>query len=95
MLNQEAPMNIADILPAEETLSVDCKRPSEREIKKAIKTEKQQGAWSIQYTCRSTHSGQYTSAQIIYELLGQIWEVDEVPAKWIEGHIVKLPKKGI
>jgi hypothetical protein len=23
-----------------------------------------------------------------------IWEVEQVPAKWKEGHIVKLPKKG-
>jgi hypothetical protein len=56
ILNQEAPVNKADILPAEETLSVDCKRPSKEEIKKAIKTEKQQGTWSRQYTCRSTQS---------------------------------------
>ena len=56
VLNQEAPVNKADILPAEETLSVDCKRPSKEEIKKAIKTEKQQGTWYRQYTCRSTQS---------------------------------------
>jgi hypothetical protein len=35
-----------------------------------------------------------TSAQILYELFGMIWEVEQVPAKWKEGHIVKLPKKG-
>jgi hypothetical protein len=27
-------------------------------------------------------------------LFGKIWEVEEVPAEWKEGHIVKLPKKG-
>ena len=40
ILNQEAPMNKADILPAEDNLSVDCKRPPKGEIKKAIKTLK-------------------------------------------------------
>ena len=27
-------------------------------------------------------------------MFGKIWEVEEVPAEWKEGHIVKLPKKG-
>ena len=40
ILNQEAPVNKADIIPADETLSVDCKRPSKEEIKKVIKTLK-------------------------------------------------------
>ena len=40
ILNQEAPVNKADILSVEDNLSVDCKRPSKEEIKQAIKTLK-------------------------------------------------------
>ena len=40
ILSQEAPVNKADILPAEETFSVHCKRPSKGQIKKVIKTLK-------------------------------------------------------
>ena len=57
ILNHEAPVNKADILPAEETLSVDCKRPSKGEIKNAIKTLKNNKAPGPEiYTCRSTQS---------------------------------------
>jgi hypothetical protein len=35
-----------------------------------------------------------TLAQILYALFEKIWEVEEVPAEWKEGHIVKLLKKG-
>jgi hypothetical protein len=36
-----------------------------------------------------------TLAQILYALFEKIWEVEEVPAEWKEGHIVKLSKKRI
>ena len=35
-----------------------------------------------------------TSFQMLYELFGKIWEEEEVPLEWKEGHRVRLPKKG-
>ena len=28
------------------------------------------------------------------DLLGKIWEQEEIPTEWKEGYLVKLPKKG-
>jgi uncharacterized surface protein with fasciclin (FAS1) repeats len=95
ILNQEAPVNKADILPAKETLPVDCKRPSKGEIKKAIKTVKNNKApGPNNIPAEALKADIETSAQILYELFGKIWEVEEVPDERKEGHIVKLPKKG-
>ncbi|CAG2248329.1 unnamed protein product [Mytilus edulis] len=69
VLNQDPPVNKADIPPSEELLAVDCKRPSTEEIKKA----------DIE-----------TSTQMLYELFGKIWEVEEDPLEWKEGHMVRL-----
>ena len=35
-----------------------------------------------------------TSIEMMYELIGKIWETDEIPIGWKEGYIVKIPKKG-
>ena len=31
---------------------------------------------------------------MLYELLGKIWEEEDLPMDWKEGHIIKLPMKG-
>ena len=31
---------------------------------------------------------------MLYELLGKIWETNELPDDWKEGYLIKLPKKG-
>ena len=35
-----------------------------------------------------------TSTEILHDLLGKIWEQEEIPTEWKEGYPVKLPKKG-
>ena len=35
-----------------------------------------------------------TPTVILYQLRGEIWDKEELPAEWKEGYIVKLPKKG-
>ena len=35
-----------------------------------------------------------TAVDMRYSLFSKIWEKEEVPAKWKEGIIIKLPKKG-
>ena len=39
-------------------------------------------------------SDSYTTAGMLYELFGKIWEEEEMPTEWNESHIMKLPKKG-
>ena len=35
-----------------------------------------------------------TSAEMLYNLFGKIWETYEIPDDWKEGYLIKLPKKG-
>ena len=71
------------------------KDPSKGEIKKAIKTLKNNKApGPDNIPADALKADIETSAQILYELFGKIWEVEEVPAEWKERHIVKLSKKG-
>ncbi|CAG2214685.1 unnamed protein product [Mytilus edulis] len=91
VLNQDPPVNKAGIPPSKELLAVDCKRPSTREIKKAIKMLKNNKApgsdnipaEALKQTLKHQHN----------ELFGKIWE-EEVHLEWKEGNIVKLSKKG-
>ena len=31
---------------------------------------------------------------MLYDLIGKIWDTDEIPIGWKEGYLVKIPKKG-
>ena len=35
-----------------------------------------------------------TSIEMLYYLIGKIWDTDEIPIGWKEGYLVKIPKKG-
>jgi hypothetical protein len=35
-----------------------------------------------------------TTADMLLPLFEKIWEEEEIPTKWKDGHIIKLPKKG-
>ena len=35
-----------------------------------------------------------TSIEMLHDLIGKIWDADEIPIGWKEGYLVKIPKKG-
>ena len=35
-----------------------------------------------------------TSIEMLYDLVGKIWDTEEIPKGWKEGYLVKIPKKG-
>ena len=35
-----------------------------------------------------------TSSEIVYDLIGKMWEQEEIPTEWKEWYPVKLPQKG-
>jgi hypothetical protein len=35
-----------------------------------------------------------TMVEILYKMFAKIWEEEEIPSEWKEGHLIKLPKKG-
>ena len=95
VLNQEPPIEKAQIQPSQELLPIDCSRPSKSEISKAIqhlKNNKAPGPDNIPAEILKADIN--TTTQMLYDLIGKIWEEEKVPNDWKEGHLVKLPKKG-
>ncbi|KAK2179617.1 hypothetical protein NP493_480g03044 [Ridgeia piscesae] len=95
LLNRPPPQNPPDITPAEEVLQIICERPSKAEIAKAIhhmKRGKASGPDKI--PAEAIKADIETSTEILHDLLGKIWEQEEIPTEWKEGYLVKLPKKG-
>ena len=95
LLNRLPPENTADIPPAETPLNINCNRPSKTEIRKAIKALKNNKApGPDNIPAEALEADINTSTNMQYMLFGKIWNDEEIPVEWREGHIVKLPKKG-
>ena len=95
LFNRPAPSNPPDIPLASEVLEVNCERPDREEIRKAIsllKTGKAPGPDEI--PAEAIKADMETSIEMMYDLIGNIWETDEIPIGWKEGYLVKIPKKG-
>ena len=95
LLNRPAPSNPPDIPLASEVLEVNCERPDREEIRKAIsllKTGKAPGPDEI--PAKAIKADMETSIEMLYDLIGKIWDTDEIPIGWKEGYLVKIPKKG-
>ncbi|KAK2181257.1 hypothetical protein NP493_404g00033 [Ridgeia piscesae] len=86
LLNRPPPQNPPDITPAEEVLQINCERPSKPEIEKAIhhmKRGKASGPDKI--LAEAIKADIETSTEILHDLLGKIWEQEEIPTEWKEG----------
>ena len=95
LLNRPAPSDPPDIQEAEEDLPINCEKPNKEEIKAAIlllRNGKASGPDGIPAEALKASIG--TSTEIIYKLLAKIWDNEDIPKDWREGHLVKLPKKG-
>ena len=79
---------------ASEVLEVNCERPDREEIRKAIsllKTGKAPGPDEI--PAEAIKADMETSIEMLYDLIGKIWDTDEIPIGWNEGYLVMIPKK--
>ncbi len=95
LLNRPPPTSAANIPPAEEPLNINCNRPTRSEIKSAIKQMSNNKAPGPDTIPAEALKGDIdTSTEMLYNLIGQIWEKEEVPQEWKDGLIIKLPKKG-
>ena len=95
LLNRPAPHNPLDIEPAVTNLPINCEKPTRDEIRKAI-TQMRSGkaAGPDDIPAEAIKADIETSVEMLYPLFEKIWEDEEVPADWKEGHLIKLPKKG-
>ena len=94
-MNRLPPNKISDIEPADTALEVDESRSSKEEVKRAIShltNGKAPGPDGIPPEAIKTDLE--TSAAMLYNLFGKIWETNEKPDDWKEGKLIKLPKRG-
>ncbi|XP_068697688.1 uncharacterized protein [Montipora foliosa] len=95
LLNRPAPPKRPNIPAPEADLEISCGRPSRGEIKRAIgllNNGKASGPDGV--PAEAIKADIYTSTDMLYSLLGKIWQEEVVPVDWKMGYLVKLPKKG-
>ena len=95
LLNRPAPQNPPVIEPATVDLPIRCDKPTREEIRKAItlmKNGKAAGPDGIPVEALKVDLN--ASTEMLYPLFERIWEEEEMPTDWKEGHLIKLPKKG-
>ena len=95
VLNRPLPSSIANILPAENPLLVNCNTPTEEEVRRAIlilHNGKAAGPDGI--PAEALKTAPYISAAMLGNIIERVWEEEVVPEDWKEGFLVKLPKKG-
>ncbi|VDP84715.1 unnamed protein product [Schistosoma mattheei] len=64
------------------------------EIRMAIRQIKNGKAAGPDNIPRSTESDIEVPTSMLYLLFKNIWEEEQVPMDWKEGHLIKIPKKG-
>jgi hypothetical protein len=95
LLNRPKPDNTPDILPADTDLPINCKPPSRGEIQRAIKQLKNGKApGPDEIPAEALKTDPSIMVEILYNMFAKIWEEEEIPSEWKEGHPIKLPKKG-
>ena len=95
LLNRPAPPNPPEIQPANADLPISCDNPTKDEIRKAITQLKNgKAAGPDDIPAEALRADIETSVELLYPLFVKIWEEEEIPTEWKEGHLVKIPKKG-
>ncbi|VDP36916.1 unnamed protein product, partial [Schistosoma curassoni] len=88
-------MNPPDIEAAHTDLPIDVNPPTTEEIRMAIRqirSGKAAGPDNIPGEALKSDIGVTTN--MLHLLFRKIWEKEQVPMDWKEGHLIKIPKKG-
>ncbi|VDP88239.1 unnamed protein product [Schistosoma mattheei] len=87
-------MNPPDIEATHTNLPIDVNPPTTEEIRMAIRHIKSgKAARPDNMPAESLKSDIEVTTNMIYLLFKKIWEEDQVPMDWKEGHLIKIPKK--
>ena len=95
LLNRPIPTDRPVITPRETPLNINTSKPSKLEIKRAIsllKNGKATGPDGV--PAEAIKADTNISVEMMHNLLGKIWDEENVPTEWKHGYIIKLPKKG-
>ena len=94
LLTLPAPELVTNI-PAQEPLDILCDPPTVEEIKKALKTLKNnKAAGPDNIPAEILKADIDLSANTLLPLINKIWREEKCPDDWKNGHIAILPKKG-
>ena len=95
LLNRPSPTEKADISQPTEVLDINIDIPTKEEIRTAItKLNKGKAAGPDGINAEILKADLDASTNAMYDLISKIWEIEQIPKDWKEGHIIKLPKKG-
>ena len=95
LLNRPSPTEHHLYLRHDRNWKWNCERPSKEEIVQAVKKLKSgKAARPDNILPVALKADPYTTAGILYNLLGKIWEEEEMPNECNKSHIIKLPRKG-
>ena len=95
LLNRPAPMNPPDIEAAHTDLPIDVNPPTTEEIRMAVRQIKNgKAAGPDNIPAEALKSDIEATTSMLYLLFKKIWEEEQVPMDWKEGHLIKIPKKG-
>ena len=95
IVNRPPPDSIPDIEEATEDLNINCGRMSKEEIKRALKKLKLGKAPGINSIPSDVLKADISAAtDVLYNLLNEIWDKEEIPTEWKTGMLVTIPKKG-
>ncbi|CAI2732166.1 unnamed protein product [Schistosoma spindalis] len=95
LLNRPAPTNPRDIEAAHTDLPIDVNPPTTEEIRMAIRQIKSgKAAGPDNIPAEALKSDIEVTTSRLHLLFKKIWEEEQVPMDWKEGHLIKIPKKG-
>jgi hypothetical protein len=95
LLNRPGPQDSPVIEPATVDLPIRCDKPTKEEIRKAITLMKNgKAAGPDDIPAEALKANLNTTVEMLYPLFERIWEEEDIPTEWKEGHLIKLPKKG-
>jgi len=95
VLNRDDPEEAASIPPAAESLDINTEPPDVAEVKKAIKSLKNEKSPGMdQIHAEMLKVEEQATPTVLTRILKTIWQLEEPPDLWKTGLLVNLPKKG-
>ncbi|VDP77753.1 unnamed protein product [Schistosoma curassoni] len=95
LLNRPAPTNPPDIEAAHTHIPKDINPPTTEEIRMAIRQIKRgKAAGPDNIPAEALKLDIEVTTNMLHLLFKKIWEEEQVPMDWKEGHLIKIPKKG-
>ncbi|VDP38139.1 unnamed protein product [Schistosoma curassoni] len=94
LLNRPAPINPPDIEAAHTDLPIDVNPPTKEEITMAIRQIKSgKAAGPDNIPAEALKPDIEVTTNMLHLLFKKIWEEEQVPIDWKEGHLIKIAKE--